>query len=169
MYKLEIAPTNANADGKYFNNWLKENYTFTSVSYSEQSIEVWFASEPSDTIKTEITDKYHSLTANDTIPYTEILKAFTKSKSDGEKYFYNFASEHFAIKEAAGELTFENINYIFNRLTPVINKLTLGLWSISLVSMQNEIAPVTQEDIDNGYTQEVHDKIILDITNYLAQ
>ena len=169
MYKLEIAPTNVNADGKFFNSWLKENYTFTSVSYSEQSIEVWFASEPSDTIKTEITDKYHSLTANDTIAYTEILKAFTKSKSDGEKYFYNFAAEHFAIKEATGELTFENINYIFNRLNLVVNKLTLGLWSISLVAMQNEIAPLTQEDIDNGYTQELHDKIVLDFTNYLAQ
>ena len=169
MYKLEIAPTNANADGKYFNNWLKENYTFTSVSYSEQNIEVWFASEPSDTVKTEITDKYHSLTSSDNIPYSEILKAFSKSKIDGENYFYNFAAEHFAIKEAAGELTIENINYIFNRLNPVINKLVFGFWGISLVSMQNEVAPVTQEDIDNGYTQELHNKIVLDFTNYLNQ
>jgi hypothetical protein len=169
MYKLEIAPTNANADGKFFNSWLKENYTFTSVSYSEQSLEVWFASEPSDTIKTEITDKYHSLTASDIITYTEILKAFTKSKSDGEKYFYNFAAENFAIKEATGELTIQNINYIFNRLTPVINRLTFGFWGISLLSLLNDIAPLTQEDVDNGYTQELHDKIVLDITNYLAQ
>ena len=169
MYKLEIAPINENADGKYFNSWLKENYTFTSVSYSEQNIEVWFASEPIDTIKTEITDKYHSLTSSDNIPYSEILKAFSKSKIDGENYFYNFAAEHFAIKEATGELTIENINYIFNRLNPVINKLVLGFWGISLISMQNEVAPVTQDDIDNGYTQELHDKIILDFTNYLAQ
>tara|TARA_R110001606_G_scaffold374612_5_gene532486 strand:+ start:375 stop:884 length:510 start_codon:yes stop_codon:yes gene_type:complete len=169
MYKLEIAPTNANADGKFFNSWLKENYTFTSVSYSEQSLEVWFASEPSDTIKTEITDKYHSLTASDIIPYTEILKAFTKSKLDGEKYFYNFAAENFAIKEATGELTIQNINYIFNRLAPVINRLTFGFWGISLLSLLNDIAPITQGDIDNGYTQELHDKIVLDITNYLVQ
>jgi len=106
------------------------------VSYSEQNIEVWFASEPSDTVKTEITDKYHSLTSSDNIPYSEILKAFSKSKIDGENYFYNFAAEHFAIKEAAGELTIENINYIFNRLNPVINKLVFGFWGISLVSMQ---------------------------------
>ena len=169
MYKLEIAPTNENADGKYFNNWLRENHTFTSVAYEDLKIVVSFASEPSDIIKTAISEKYHSLTVNDNIAYTEILKAFTKSKSDGENYFYNFAAEHFAIKEATGELTIENINYIFNRLNPVINKLVLGFWGISLISMQNEVSPVTQDDIDNGYTQELHDKIILDITNYLAQ
>jgi len=51
----------------------------------------------------------------------------------------------------------------------VINKLVFGFWGISLVSMQNEVAPVTQEDVDNGYTQELHDKIVLDFTNYLNQ
>ena len=168
MYKLEIAPNNENANGKYFNNWLRENHTFTSVAYEALKIVVSFASEPSDIIKTAISEKYHSLSVNNNIAYAEILEAFTKSKSDGENYFYKFAAENFAVKEATGELTIQNINYIFNRLTPVINRLTFGFWGISLVSLLNDIAPITQGDIDNGYTQELHDKIVLDITNYLS-
>ena len=169
MYRLEIAPINENADGKFFNKWLRENYTFTSVSYLELCVDVFFASEPTATVKTEIAEKYHSLTAQDTLPYSEILQRLSKSKTDGEEYFYNFTAKNFALSHEMGILTTENINYCFNRLQSVFNRLEHGFWGIALYAMENEIAPVTQTDIDNGYTQELHDEIIQDFNNYLAE
>ena len=168
MYKLQIAPINENADGKYFNNWLRENYTFTSISYLELTVEVFFATEPTAIIKTEIADKYHSLTSSDTLPYCEILQRLSKGRIDGDEYFYNFAAKNFGLPHATGALTTENVNYCFNRLKPVIDRLEYGFWEISLYCMENEIAPVTQTDIDNGYTQALHDEIIADINAYLG-
>ena len=31
-----------------------------------------------------------------------------------------------------------------------------------------EIPPITQTDIDNGYTQEIHDKIVIDLNTYIV-
>ena len=169
MYRLEIAPINENADGKYFNKWLRENYTFTSVSYSELKVEVFFATEPTDTIKTELANKYHALTPIDTLPYCEILQRLSKGRIDGDEYFYRFAAKNFALPHESGILPIESVNYCFNRLKPVIDRLEYGFWELALFSLENEIAPITQNDIDNGYTQELHDEVVLDLNNYLSQ
>ena len=87
---------------------------------------------------------------------------------DGDEYFYNFAAKNFGLPHETGALTTENVNYCFNRLKPVIDRLEYGFWEISLYCMENEIAPVTQTDIDNGYTQALHDEIIADINAYLG-
>jgi len=38
-----------------------------------------------------------------------------------------------------------------------------------LFYLNNNLNTITQTDIDNGYTQEIHDKFINDINNYLNQ
>jgi len=167
MYKLEIAPTNENADGKYFNNWLRENHTFTSVSHGDLKVIVSFATEPVAEIKTAIAEKYESLTGSDVIPFASILEDFSKSEVDGKRLFYNFSSENFALRYLTGELTIQNVDYIFERLKPVLDPLLVGFWSLAMYRMIAKIAPITQDDIDNGYTQEVHDKLLNDITSYL--
>lgn len=168
MYKLEITPINENADGKYFNNWLRQNYTFNSISYLELAVEIFFETEPSEIIKTEIENKYYSLTSLDILPQLEILERLTKYRIDGNEYFYNFVSKNFALPHASGLITTENVNYCFNRLKPVIDRLQYGFWEIALYCMESQISPVTQEDIENGYTQAMHDEVVADINSYLG-
>jgi len=168
MYKLEITPINKNANGKYFNKWLRDNYNFNSISYGELSVYVFFETEPSEIIKTEIENKYQSLTSSDIFPEFEILDNLTKYRINGNEYFFKFASKNFALPHAKEEITTENVNYCFNRLKPVIDRLQYGFWEIALYCMENEISPITQTDINNGYTQTIHDQIIADITDYLS-
>jgi len=35
--------------------------------------------------------------------------------------------------------------------------------------LENELNTITQDDIDNGYTQVIHDQILNDVNNYLNQ
>jgi len=74
MYGLNIQPTNPNADGKYFNYWVKDNYpSVNSVQYEELKIVVWFSNEPDQAAKDAVTLKYNQLTLLDVLVTQEVL------------------------------------------------------------------------------------------------
>ncbi|GAF75864.1 unnamed protein product, partial [marine sediment metagenome] len=60
-------------------------------------------------------------------------------------------------------------DYIYTRLERPERRLNHGDWMPALYYMQNKMGSINQTDIDNGYTQEIHDEIIQDLTNYLNQ
>ena len=73
MYKLEIQPKNNNANGNYFNKWLNDNTNHTSAIYNDFGVDVYFSSEPSQSVKDDIVNEYNSLTVNDLL-YDAIIK-----------------------------------------------------------------------------------------------
>jgi len=87
---------------------------------------------------------------------------------DGKDYFFQAKAKYFGLRYKIGDLTDANINYCYHKLDVVANRLNNGDWEPALYVMENEINIITQQDIDNGYTQEIHDEIVQDLTNYIS-
>jgi hypothetical protein len=169
MYKLEILTVNQNADGKFFSAWLKENYRPNFVGSSTGfKVVLTFTTEPTEAEKNEIETYYSALTVDDLLPSSEIIAAFEQMQVDGKDYFFQAKAKYFGLRYKIGDLTDANINYCYHKLDVVANRLNNGDWVPALYIMQNEINTITQQDIDNGYTQEIHDEIVQDLTNYIS-
>lgn len=87
----------------------------------------------------------------------------------GLEYIESFSVEKFGSNYRDGILTAENVDYILNRLSHVILLLSQGFIEQSVWNLQNKINVITQTDIDNGYTQIIHDEIIQDLINQINQ
>jgi len=74
MYKLTLT-INPEADSKYFNKWLRDNYTpnFKGSSQAD-NIYLYFESEPDQEVKTEITDFYNNIVESDWLNYYKRTK-----------------------------------------------------------------------------------------------
>jgi len=67
MYKLEIQTINEDANGEFFNTWLKGNFN-NYIGYSFGSpVVVYFSEEPNEEEKEEVLNKYESLTTQDVL------------------------------------------------------------------------------------------------------
>ena len=97
-----------------------------------------------------------------------IEEKYTQAEIDGRAYFKLAKAKYFGVKLQTLELNYNNLSYIYTRLSEVALRLNNGDQGLALHYLLNEFGIVTQTDIDNGYTQDVHDNIILDITNYLT-
>jgi hypothetical protein len=170
MYKLDILTINEDANYKFFTSWLKENYrpNYVGASFGFKVV-LNFESEPTQSEKTDMINFYTSLTVNDVVPDLDILAVYEQMKIDGKKYFFEAKAKYFGKKYKDGDLTDENIDYIYTRLERPERRLNHGDWMPALYYMQNKMGSINQTDIDNGYTQEIHDEIIQDLTNYLNQ
>ena len=98
-------------------------------------------------------------------PMNEI---YTQTERDGREYFKLAKAKYFGVKLQSGELTVANLSYVYTKLTEVAMRLNNGDQGLALHYLVNDLGAITQTDIDNGYTQEVHDNIVADITNYLT-
>ncbi len=97
------------------------------------------------------------------------LKRDKKLKEDGLSYVAEFKVQSFGVKKRDGTLTDSNIDYLYTKLSQLLIRLEDGNWEAALFYLNNHLNTITQTDIDNGYTQEIHDKFINDINNYLNQ
>ncbi len=97
------------------------------------------------------------------------LKRDKKLKKDGLSYVAEFKVQSFGVKKRDGTLTDSNIDYLYTKLSQLLIRLEDGNWEAALFYLNNHLNTITQTDIDNGYTQEIHDKFINDINNYLNQ
>ena len=97
------------------------------------------------------------------------LKRDKKLKEDGLSYVAEFKVENFGVKKRDGILTDSNVDYLYTKLSQLLIRLEDGNWEAALFYLNNHLNTITQTDIDNGYTQEIHDKVINDINNYLNQ
>lgn len=170
MYELKINPINENANGKYFNEWLRDSHTFVGISYTDEDIIITFESEPAQAVKSEIGIKYASLTTENIIPSSEIIIGFDKKKADGIEYFFHAKAKYFGLKYSTGELNNDNIDYVYNKLAILCSMLNNGDWAPAHYHMGNKLLDnqtVSQQDIDNGYTQEVHNNILQDLSDYI--
>lgn len=170
MYELEINTINTDANGKYFNKWLRDNYTFKGIGYTDNQILISFDAEPLQTIKNEITAKYAALTVNDIIAIAAIIPVFDQKKSDGIEYFFYAKANYFGLRYHAGELDDANVNYIYNKLSPLSNMLNNGDWVPAKYHMTNKLLEnqlVSADDISNGYTQDIHNAMLQDLTDYI--
>jgi hypothetical protein len=171
MYILEITPKNSDANGPYFNQWLRDNFIFDGIGYYSNKVLISFQDEPVQSIKTEIIDKYNSLTTADIIPTYDIKKTYTDRQADGVVYYDNVRAD-IALEFINGEITEGNANYIENKVKFVKSKILTGDWATAQYEITNNVlidGTVTQEDIDNGYTQERHDKIKAEIDTYVSE
>ena len=95
------------------------------------------------------------------------LKRDKKLIKDGKDYVSRFKVENFSVKYIEGLITDQNVDYLYNKLSQLLIRLEDGSWKAALFYLNNHLNTITQTDIDNGYTQEIHDKMINDITTYL--
>jgi len=169
MYNLKIT-INQSANLNFFNKWLTDNYSSNYSGFTQgQKLFIFFKTEPDEQTKTDIESFYISLSDSDVIIGEEIIKIYEQRKIDGQAYFFQAKAEYFGVKLRDGILTSENVNYIYTKLEKPERMINNGDWEPALYAMINDISTTTQEDIDNGYTQEIHDNIINDINNYLNQ
>jgi hypothetical protein len=99
-----------------------------------------------------------------------ILPELKKNSRNGVILFNEIMATYFGLRFASGELTEDNIDYCYTKLMPVATMLIRGHFKQARKRLNKLFASgVTQEDIDNGYTQEIHDNIINDINDYLSQ
>ena len=161
MYKLEIQPKNNNANGNYFNKWLNDNTNHTSAIYNDFGVDVYFSSEPSQSVKDDIVNKYNSLTVDDLL-YDAIIKgSYETYQKDGEDYF-NDIRVSLVLKYQAQELSPDDIYEIESKLDSVITKILRGDWMSASFEMGNVI-------IDGALTQDFFDEILNHINNYVAE
>jgi len=94
-------------------------------------------------------------------------KLNSKMKIDGEEYAASFKVVTFGQAYRDGLITASNVDYLYTKLSGLIIRLNDGNWDAALHHLQNVLNTITQEDIDNGYTQEIHDQIEADFNNYI--
>jgi len=161
MYKLEIQPKNNNANGNYFNKWLNDNTNHTSAIYNDFGVDVYFSSEPSQSVKDDIVNKYNSLTVDDLL-YDAIIKgSYETYQKDGEDYF-NDIRVSLVLKYQMQELSPDDIYEIESKLDSVITKILRGDWMTASFEMGNVI-------IDGALTQDFFDEILNHINNYVLE
>jgi len=97
------------------------------------------------------------------------LKLNNKRSNWGKDYISSFKVENFGENYRDGNLSDSNIYYLYQKLALLIAVIEDGNIDCALFILNNEINTITQTDIDNGYTQEIHDSIVNDLTNYLNQ
>ena len=170
MYQITISPKNENADAKYFNQWMRENYSSEQygISYDENDfVTLSFVLEPSQSVIDNIVSEYQSLTTSDVIPTAPIMPVYSKMQRDGYKYSFDAKAKYFGLAYHQGLLTDLNILYIYKRLSQPLQMLENGDYKPALLYLVNDIVEPNATDIANGYTQEIHDSIIDDLNNYL--
>jgi hypothetical protein len=169
MYKQEITTINTAANLKFFSAWLHENYVLSFKGFTVgQKVLIYFDPEPAQAQQSEIEAYYSGLTIDDVAPSSEMMPLFEQMQIDGKDYFFQAKAKYFGLRYKIGDLTDANINYCYHKLESVANRLNNGDWVPALYIMQNEINTITQVDIDNGYTQEIHDEIVKDLIAYIA-
>jgi len=129
----------------------------------------WDFSEPTPVFKEVVIvlNKIYALSDRDIEP---ILPELKKNSRNGYILFNEIIATHFGLRFASGELTEDNIDYCYSKLMPVATMLIRGHVKQAKKRLKKLfVSGVTQEDIDNGYTQGVHDSIINDIDEYLNQ
>ena len=94
-------------------------------------------------------------------------KLNSKMKNDGEEYAASFKVVTFGQAYRDGLITASSVDYLYTKLSGLIIRLNDGNWDAALYHLQNSLNTITQEDIDNGYTQEIHDQIETDFNNYI--
>lgn len=128
----------------------------------------WDFSEPTPALREVVIvlNKIHLLSGRQIDP---ILPELKRRSRHGYILFNEIIATHFGLRNLSGELTEDNIDYCYSRLMPVANMLIRGHIKQAKKRLNKLfVAGVTQDDIDNGYTQAVHDSIVQDITNYLT-
>jgi len=95
------------------------------------------------------------------------LKQNKKLKADGVDYVAVLKIDNFGVPYRDGTLTDANVNYLYNKLPQLIMRLEDGNWDSAKYLLENELNTISQNDIDNGYTQAVHDGILNDVTTYI--
>jgi len=98
--------------------------------------------------------------------YTERLRSM---KIFGAEYIEKFSVKKFGSNYRDGNLTSENLDYILNRSSEIIMFLSHGFIEQSVWYLENKINIITQTDIENGYTQEIHNEIIQDLKNQIDE
>jgi len=136
-----------------------------------------FYKEDNDPIPSIIYSEVQPSVNLDGNSYTEItdenelndlyFKLDKKRIKDGKEYASRFKVDVFGVKYRSGIVTDQNIDYLYNKLAQLLIRLEDGSWNSAKYFLENTLNTITQSDIDNGYTQEIHDKILNDITTYL--
>jgi len=178
MYRLTIIPVNINANPSYLDDWLKSNYKETYINFSsanpceeypEGICYINFSIEPSEIEEITITNKYLSLTINDFLPEQREIYIYSVRKTDGNNY-YNEIRSQWALEINEGELSLPHQNYRQHKISVLKSFLLEGDWADAQYEMDNTVVTngvVSQEDIDNSFTQELYDGIKMSIDLYV--
>ena len=170
MHKLIISTHNPNADLKYFSSWLNSNHTENFTGFTNgysNDLYLYFNTELTNEQEDNISVFYEGLTDTDHDDDAEMLDTHYKMRDDGQNYILEAKSKYFGARLKSGELTDLDIDYCYTRLHYILLRLSTGDWEPALYFMQNNMGTISQTDIDRGYTQDTHDFIINDLTNYI--
>jgi hypothetical protein len=168
MHKITINTINNNADGAYFNKWLNDNYdNYIGYSFTTEVL-IYFSSVLDPYDEQEIIDKYESLTDIDVLVLENNEYQYYLRGVDGLNWYSSLRSAWFQeYNEEA--ITLENEHYRQIKIKAIKEFVILGDWLDGQYEINNLLdgGLVSQEDIDNSYTQEVHDSIKSSIDQYV--
>ena len=128
---------------------------------------------------TEDNEAIPSIVFKDTKPsgFTEItdqaelsrlyLKQNNKLKEDGKEYTANFKVVSFGVSYRDGTLSDSSVDYLYTKLAQIILRLEDGNWDSALYYLNNHLNTISQDDINNGYSQAIHDQLVSDLTAYI--
>jgi hypothetical protein len=150
---------NNEADGKYFNDWLNTNTDFVGVTYAD-IVTVYFDSEPTQTIKDDVSNTYSGLTASQVLQSAIIKERYEQFQKDGVEYFNDIRAT-LVIDYENNVLTANDVYEIETKLEPAISKILRGDW----MTGQNEMIGVTAS---GALTQTFLDDINNYINNYVT-
>ena len=154
-----INSINESADRKFFNKWLRDNYTIDAIIYSDIEVNIVFNDEPIQAIQDIIINKYNSLTIADITTFN-VISIYQKRQADGIDFFQEQRA-HLYIKLTTSEITMPDAFFIELKLKNVKDYVITGDW----LTAQNEINSVI---VEGAYTQAIHDSIKDPIDAYVT-
>ncbi len=168
MFTITINTINNNANGPFFNKWLNDNYdSYIGYSFSSD-VFIYFSDILDSSDEQNIIDKYNSLTESDILTLENNEYQYYLKSVDGESWYSSIRSVWFQ-EYNSGIITLENEHYRQMKIKTVKEFIILGDWLDGQYEIDNLLdgGVVSQQDIDNSYTQEVHDDIKSSIDQYV--
>ena len=170
MYKVKITELNNKANSDYFSQWLTDNYKDNFAGFTlGLSMTVYFITELDSKDEEAIESMYASLTDEDIVPLEATIKTYDIRAIDGVN-FYNELRGGMSLEYKSGELDIKQANYIEIKLINVKSFLLSGDWATAKYQTANVIVKdgkVSEEDIENGFTQERYDNLKEQIDIYV--
>ena len=102
MYEI-IIPINIKAYAPFFNKWITSNYDHKGIAYDQSNVTLSFTVEPSEVVKSEITNYYAALTELDGLDMLIHLKCEEINDKTGDliSLGYSFAGKTFSLSANA--------------------------------------------------------------------
>jgi len=93
------------------------------------------------------------------------IKLNKERKDIGKRYALDFKVKVYGKRYKDGLINEKNVSYLYHRLWQLLFRLEDGNFDSAIYLLKTELNTITADDIDNGYTDAIRDKLLTEITN----